>query len=222
MTSAPQLNDPSVPDPSGACFYLDILCELRDMIHSYALTYQLGLACTPNELCLSTSKNRISDPWGDFGLSKAPEVWVPKLEPFLSNERPPRQEIEGVTTPGDPNPFRLVCHQTRAETRGLLLDLNNIRFSYRHEHCNLYEYAFSRKIGMNELFRLFYHQCSATNKNRLRRITIDQTCDAIVQTPEAHNILAGYMRDYTHHKNISFLIRFRLVDDPPNGGFIRK
>jgi hypothetical protein len=30
------------------------------------------------------------------------------------------------------------------------------------------------------------------------------------------------MRDYTHHKNISFLIRFRLVDDPPNGGFIRK
>lgn len=139
MTSASQLNDPSVPDPSGACFYLDIPRELRDMTHSYALTYQLGLACTPNELCLSTSKNRMSDPWGDFGLSKAPEVWVPKIEPFLSNERPPRQEIEGVTTPGDPNPFRLVCHQTRAETRGLLLDLNNIRFSYRYEHCNLYE-----------------------------------------------------------------------------------
>jgi hypothetical protein len=212
MTSTSQLNDPSVPDPGGACFYLDIPRELRDIIHSYALTYKWGLACAPNGLCLSTFKTpRMPDPWGDFGLSKAPALWVPKLEPFWPNERPPKREIEGITTLGDPNSLRLVCHQTRAETRGLLLDLNRIRFCYRVEHRKFYEYEFSREIDMNEVFRLFYQQCSATNKNRLRRIEIERTCDAIIQTPEAHKILAGYMRDYAHHKNISFLFRLILV-----------
>ncbi|KAF7675807.1 hypothetical protein GT037_006526 [Alternaria burnsii] len=218
MTSTLQLSNPSVPDPGGACFYLDLPRELRDIIHSYALTYMFGLISAPNELCLSTFKRRGPDPRDDSCWWKDPAPWVPKLEPCLQHERPPSQEIERVTMLGDPNPLRLVCHQTRAETHGLLLDLNNIRFIYRHEHCNyynLYGDEFSREIDTNELFRLFYHQCSATDKNRLRRITIERTCDAIVQTPEAHNILAGYMRDYAHYKNISFLIRFRLVHDNP-------
>ncbi|KAB2111206.1 hypothetical protein AG0111_0g1970 [Alternaria gaisen] len=109
MTSNSQLNDPSVPDPGGVCFYLDLPREIRDMIHSYALTYEGGLICAPNELCLSTFKTRMPGPRDDFCWWKDPTLWVPKLEPVQLDERLPRQKIEGATTLGDPNPLRLVC-----------------------------------------------------------------------------------------------------------------
>jgi hypothetical protein len=75
MVSTATINDRSIPDPSGACFYLDLPRELRDMIHEYALTYDDGLICTV------LARDQSADPSN------------PKLSVFQGHNRP-----------NDPNP----------------------------------------------------------------------------------------------------------------------
>jgi len=178
-------------DPSGVCHYLNLPREIRDIIHTYALTYEDGLVAT-------------SEPYrygpGHFR-------WSPKLQPFQCSERP-AEDHDGVTfKPGDCNPLRLVCHQTRAETRGLLLSLNDISFS-------LIPQGNSRWLdnSYERIFKDFYDDCSLINRNRLRKMTVHMSPDRARRRDfdQVRDILIWYTSTFSLHDNISIILRFNM------------
>jgi hypothetical protein len=220
MVPTSTINEPSIPDPSGACFYLDLPRELWDMIHEYALTYDDGLVCAHIPINIKNGNM-----WLNMCTYSTALLYNIKLSPSHSHSAdcPPPISINGNLLPGDPNPLRLVCHQTRAETKGLLLKYNPITFrpEISLPDRETYEYAdededddknFGDGDTMAKLFNDFYNQCSAVNKAHLRKIIIhaandDNTCD-----DELLGTFTHYANRYPNNPKMIFILRFQLDD----------
>ena len=176
------------PDPSGVCHYLKVPREIRDIIHTYALTYEDGLVATSEPTRHGPVYSR----------------WSPSLQPFQYSERPAEDYDGTIFKPGDCNPLRLVCHQTRAETRGLLLSSNDISFS-------LIPQGHSRWLDddYEGIFKAFYAECSLVSWNRLRKMTVQMPPDKVRSSIDrVREILDWYTWTFCLHDNISIDLRF--------------
>jgi len=160
------------------------------MIHTYALTCEDDL--------VATSAPTRHGP-GHFR-------WSPSLQPFQYSERPAEDYHRAIFKPGDCNPLRLVCHQTRAETRGLLLSLNDISFS-------LIPQGNSRWLDKlyERIFKDFYTQCSHINRNRLRKMTVHVSSHRVRSSDfiRVRDILDWYTWKFSFH-DISIFFRFNM------------
>ncbi|KAF2877769.1 hypothetical protein BDV95DRAFT_510 [Massariosphaeria phaeospora] len=136
--SFPTAMDPSIPATDGTCFFFRLSGELRKFIYTFSLTHDAA-----------ADDNNSTDNQG--GAVEA----ICDQEQQLSF-----QTHHGRTPIPAYNNLRPVCRQLRAETNGLFLSLNTLRFRE------------STTVG--QTFLDFLSACPPTQRQHLRRITLTE------------------------------------------------
>jgi hypothetical protein len=134
-----------------------------------------------------------------------------KLSPLHAADHAPLIYIDGNLEPGDPNPLRLVCHQTRAETKGLLQKSNAIIFRRGSPLPHR-----TRKVNGNIMFVLSqdcWWQCSPVNRARLKKTIFYANNASYMCDFEILDVLHDYETYFAcEYKNLTFILGFSLAD----------